>query len=63
MDKFSVNSTAFKMATELLHVVEYCLYRAEHQVAREEFFRVCKKGLEDMMEKNGVRERMNPSVN
>jgi hypothetical protein len=63
MEKSPLDNVAFRMATELLHIVADRLLRSEYRAVHEEFFRVCKQGLEELFERNDNMERMNPSSN
>lgn len=45
MSRTMTNEMAFLMARELLGIVQNCLRPEEHRDAFEEFFEVCKRGL------------------
>jgi len=45
MTQTMTNEMAFLMARELLGIVQNCLRPEEHRDAFEEFFEVCKRGL------------------
>lgn len=52
---------AFQMATELVRIIENCIRPEEHRDAHEEFYRVCKKGLEDLIvRQDRMARRMRP---
>ena len=46
MDPQIHHDTAMAMARELLEIIENCLREEEHRDAFEEFYRVCREGIE-----------------
>ena len=64
MSQTMTNEMAFLMARELLGIVQNCIRPEEHRDAFEEFFEVCRRGL-NARERHAdkIHERLNPSTN
>lgn len=59
-----IHDAAFQMAKLLLRTVKDCLYEQEHREAFEEFYRLCKAGIEEYeVQADRMQQRLNPSRN
>lgn len=64
MDQKSTNEAAFLMARQLLGIVQNCLRPEEHRDAFEEFFEVCRHGLNThATNEDRLHGRPDPSMN
>ena len=59
-----IHDSAFQMARELLGTVKDCLREEEHRDAFEEFYTICKNGLESYeVQADRMEKRLKPSRN
>lgn len=64
MNQRMVNERAFLMAREMLGTVASCLRPEEHRDAFEEFYRSCKRHLEEhQVQVERMESRLRPSAN